>query len=95
MTRRRRPDQRPAASAAAGSRPTAKVAAGSDRPVQGELFCPVCNGQGVIAAESLDRHGEPVTVPAICPACRPRASSREVWLAAARLGQRLAAGAPR
>jgi hypothetical protein len=67
----------------------------ADRPTHAELFCPVCLGHLVIAAETLDRHGEPTMAPAVCPVCRPRPSSREVWLAAVNVAKRLAAEAQR
>lgn len=62
---------------------------------QGELFCGTCCGSLMVVAKVLDRHGEPALVPAPCPVCRPRTSSRETWLAAVHLARRLAAGAQR
>jgi hypothetical protein len=85
-------------------RPEPVVAAASEQhqpnaaattPTQGELFCVVCLGHLVIAAEVWDRHGEPVTVPAPCPLCRPRPGATETWLAAVRLARRLATGTQR
>jgi hypothetical protein len=48
----------------------------------------------VIAAEVTNNAGDQVVVPAPCPSCRPR-PTRELFLAVAALGRRLAAGAPR
>lgn len=59
------------------------------------LFCRGCCGSDAVVITQADRHGEPVQVPAPCPACRPRASSREVWLATVRLVERLTAAAQR
>jgi hypothetical protein len=67
----------------------------AELPVQGELFCPACCGSGVITAEVPNHDGDPVTVPAICPACRPRPADPKTWLAAVALARRLAAGARR
>jgi hypothetical protein len=69
-----RPDQRqdhPTAAAAAAARgpqanPAAIAAAG---PTQLELFCPVCCGLGVIAAEALDRPASPTSAPDVCSLC--------------------------
>jgi hypothetical protein len=84
MSPRRRPVRRPdqhqegpqvaaAAAAAAVSRGhQANAAATIDRPVQGELFCPPCCGSGVTTVETVNYDGDPVLVPAVCPACRPR-----------------------
>jgi hypothetical protein len=63
-------------------------------PEQLGLFCVACNTHGVIAAEVTNNAGDQVVVPAPCPACRPR-PTRELFLAVAALGRRLAAGAPR
>jgi hypothetical protein len=52
--------------------------------------CWTCLGALMVPTVERDRHGEPVTVPAPCPDCRPHPSQRETWRAAVALGQRLA-----
>jgi hypothetical protein len=56
--------------------------------------CWTCLGAGMVPAVERDRHSEPVTLPALCPDCRPHPARRETWLAAVELARRLAAQAP-
>jgi hypothetical protein len=59
-------------------------------PDQLTLFCPRCCGALVIVTQVANHDGELVAVPAPCPACRPRPAAHETWLAAVKLGRRLA-----
>jgi hypothetical protein len=54
------------------------------------LFCRGCDGSGVVLVDVPNHDGDPVTVPAPCPTCRPRPAAPETWRAAVKLGRRLA-----